>query len=53
MLAWVNPWDWRHAAHYSIQVMTLLKPDDWVPLRYAQLIIEFCESKRKRLSYVA
>jgi hypothetical protein len=35
---WVNPWDWLRAAHYSFQVMTLLKPDDWVPLRYAKVI---------------
>jgi uncharacterized protein YjbI with pentapeptide repeats len=37
-LAWVNVWDWLRAAHYSFRVMTLLKPDDWVPLRYAQLV---------------
>jgi hypothetical protein len=35
---WINPCDWLRAAHYSFRVMTLLKPDDWVPLRYAQLI---------------
>jgi uncharacterized protein YjbI with pentapeptide repeats len=37
-LAWINVWDWLRAAHYSFRVMTLLKPDDWVPLRYAQVI---------------
>jgi uncharacterized protein YjbI with pentapeptide repeats len=35
---WVNLWDWLQAAHYSFRVMTLLKPDDWVPLRYGQLV---------------
>jgi hypothetical protein len=40
-LAWVNVWDWLRAAHYSFRVMTLLKPDDWVPLRYAQRVSTF------------
>jgi uncharacterized protein YjbI with pentapeptide repeats len=38
---WINPWDWLRAAYYSFRVMTLLKPDDWVPLRYAQLVNTF------------
>jgi hypothetical protein len=38
---WINPWDWLRAADYSFWVMTLLKPDDWVPLRYAQLVNTF------------
>jgi hypothetical protein len=38
---WINPWDWLRAAYYSFRVMTLLKPDDWVPLRYAQVINTF------------
>jgi uncharacterized protein YjbI with pentapeptide repeats len=35
---WINSWDWLRAAYYSFRVMTFLKPDDWVPLRYAQII---------------
>jgi uncharacterized protein YjbI with pentapeptide repeats len=38
---WINPWDWLRSAYYSFRVMTLLKPDDWVPLRYAQLVNTF------------
>src|SRR5919109_2826672 len=38
---WINPWDWLRAAYYSFRVMTLPKPDDWVPLRYAQLVNAF------------
>jgi hypothetical protein len=38
---WINPWDWLRSAYYSFRVMTLLKPDDWVPLRYAQVINTF------------
>jgi hypothetical protein len=40
-LAWTYPWDWLRAAYYSFRVMTLLKSDDWVPLRYAQLVNTF------------
>ena len=28
-LTWVNPADWLHGLHYSLRVMTLLKPDDF------------------------
>jgi len=38
---WINPWHWLRSAYYSFRVMTLLKPDDWVPLRYAQLVNTF------------
>jgi uncharacterized protein YjbI with pentapeptide repeats len=38
---WINSWDWLRAAYYSFRVMTLLKSDDWVPLRYAQLVNTF------------
>jgi hypothetical protein len=38
---WINPCDWLRAAYYSLRVMTLLKPDDWVPLQYAQVINTF------------
>ncbi len=38
---WINPRDWLQAAYYSFRVMTLLKPDDWVPLQYAQLVNTF------------
>jgi uncharacterized protein YjbI with pentapeptide repeats len=37
-LAWINGWDWLRGAYYSFRVMTFLKPDDWVPLRYAQVV---------------
>jgi uncharacterized protein YjbI with pentapeptide repeats len=37
-LAWINGWDWLQGAYYSFRVMTFLKPEDWVPLRYAQVI---------------
>ncbi|MEW6532176.1 MAG: pentapeptide repeat-containing protein [Thermodesulfobacteriota bacterium] len=31
-------WDWLRAAHYSLKVMTLLKPDDLVPIGWAKPI---------------
>jgi uncharacterized protein YjbI with pentapeptide repeats len=37
-LTWINGWDWLRGAYYSFRVMTFLKPEDWVPLRYAQVI---------------
>jgi uncharacterized protein YjbI with pentapeptide repeats len=40
-LAWTNGWDWLQGAHYSFRVMTLLKPDDWVPVGYAHVINTF------------
>jgi hypothetical protein len=38
---WINPGDWLRAAYYSFRVMILLKPDDWGPLGYAQLVNTF------------
>jgi uncharacterized protein YjbI with pentapeptide repeats len=38
---WVNSWDWLQAAYYSFRVMTFFKPDDWVPVRYAQVVNTF------------
>jgi uncharacterized protein YjbI with pentapeptide repeats len=40
-LAWTSPWDWPQAAHYSFQVMTLLKPDDLVPVGCAKVVRTF------------
>jgi hypothetical protein len=40
-LAWANGWDWLQGAYYSFRVMTLLKPDDWIPLGYAHVINTF------------
>jgi len=33
--------DWPQAAHYSFQVMTLLKPDDLVPVGCAKAVRTF------------
>jgi uncharacterized protein YjbI with pentapeptide repeats len=33
--------DWLRAAHYSLRVMTFLKPDDLLPLSYAKAINTF------------
>jgi uncharacterized protein YjbI with pentapeptide repeats len=40
-LALTSVWDWFWAAHYSFQVMTLLEPDDLVPLGYAKVVKTF------------
>ncbi len=37
-LALTSLWDWLRAAHYSLRVMFLLKPDDLVPVGYAKLV---------------
>ena len=31
--------DWPRAAHYSFRVMTLLKPDDYLPLGFAKTLV--------------
>jgi uncharacterized protein YjbI with pentapeptide repeats len=40
-LVWTSLCDWPQAAHYSFQVMTLLKPDDLVPVGYAKAVRTF------------
>jgi hypothetical protein len=40
-LAWASGWDWLQGAYYSFRVMTLLKPDDWVPVGSAHVINTF------------
>ncbi len=37
-LAITNVQSWLHAAHYSFRVMTLLRPDDFVPVGYSKLV---------------
>jgi uncharacterized protein YjbI with pentapeptide repeats len=38
ILDWTSRWDRLQAAHYALRVMTLLKPDDLVPIGYSQFI---------------
>jgi len=40
-LAWTSFWDWLRSAFYSFRVMTLLRPDDLVPIGYAKLVHAF------------
>lgn len=40
-LALTSPWDWLRGFHYSFQVMTLLKPDDLVPIGFAKAVRTF------------
>jgi uncharacterized protein YjbI with pentapeptide repeats len=40
-LAWASGWDWLQGTYYSFRVMTLLKPDDWVPVGCAHVIQTF------------
>jgi len=35
-LALTSSWDWLRGLFYSFRVMTLLKPDDFVPIGYAK-----------------
>ena len=37
-LAFSSLWDWLRSAHYSLRVMFLLKPDDFVPIGGAKLV---------------
>ncbi len=34
-------WDWLRSGFYSFRVMTLLRPDDLAPIRYAKLVKAF------------
>jgi uncharacterized protein YjbI with pentapeptide repeats len=36
-----SPWDWFRSGFYSLRVMTLLKPEDLEPYRYAKLVHAF------------
>jgi uncharacterized protein YjbI with pentapeptide repeats len=40
-LSWKSGWDWLRGLHYSFQVMTLLKPEDLVPIGYAKAVRTF------------
>ncbi len=40
-LTWKSGWDWLRSALYSFRVMTLLKPMDLEPIRYAKLVHAF------------
>lgn len=37
----MSAWDWLRSAFYSFRVMTLLRPDDLAPIRYAKLVHAF------------
>lgn len=40
-LAWTSLWDWLRSAFFSFRVMTLLRPDDLIPIHYAKLVHAF------------
>jgi len=35
-LVYTSKWDWLRAGHYSLRVMTLLRPEDLTPIGYAK-----------------
>lgn len=41
VLAMTNCWDWFRSIFFSFRVMTLLKPEDLTPIRYAKIVHAF------------